>query len=371
MNPKHSLEENQTNLKKVLHRRISALGPLTIAQFMTIALTDPQYGYYSNKEPFGVEGDFITSPEISQMFGELIGAWLANNWATNGFPNPARLVELGPGRGTLMFDAIRAARLQDNFISSVTLHLIEISKRLRKIQHKKLANCGPSINWHKYFSDVPEGPVFAIANEFFDAMPIRQFENTDKGWCERLIHITKNGDLRFVLSRNESLVDHLLPQEVLDSSIGSVAEISPSSVSLAIEISTRIVKFGGTLLIIDYGYNKFEALETFQSLISHKNNFPLQFPGKADLTAHVNFAMLGRAATNVGAKVFGPIPQGIFLENLGINQRADVLRAKAEKKVATQITKAQERLVSSKSMGSLFKVLCITSPDITSVAGFN
>lgn len=353
-----------------LRRRIAAFGPLTVAEYMAAVLTDPEHGYYVARQPFGREGDFITAPEVSQMFGELLGAWAAHTWDAIGAPNPVRLVELGPGRGTLMADALRAARHQPGFAAAASVYLVEVSPRLRQNQKERLADSGFAVEWHGAFADVRPGPVIAIANELFDALPIRQFERTTRGWCERLVDADGGGGFRYVLSASTSPAATLLPTEVRGAPLGAVAEVCPAGLSLAAEIAGRIVADGGAALVIDYGATGFGPRETLQAVARHKPHPPLESPGMADLCAHVDFAMLGRAAAEAGAKVWGPVPQGAFLEALGVRARAEALKAEATADQAGEVDAALARLVGTEGMGGLFQVLCIAAPGLAAPAGF-
>ena len=355
------------DLAERLRRRIRAFGPITVAEYMQAVLTDPDHGYYLTRQPFGRDGDFITAPEVSQMFGELLGAWAAHSWSSHGGPTPARLVELGPGRGTLMSDALRAARLQPGLADAATVHLVEVSPPLRELQQRKLADCGFAVHWHATFAEVPPGPVFAVANELFDALPIRQFERTRRGWCERLVETGGDGGFRFVLSAGPAAA--LLPPEVLDAPIGAVAEVSPAAVALAADIGARVVADGGAALIIDYGSAAFGARETLQAVAHHKSHPPLEAPGTADLSAHVDFAVLARAGAETGARVTGPVAQGAFLEALGIRARAATLRAAAGRQAAATVDSALARLVGAAGMGGLFQVLCLSDPAAPPPAG--
>lgn len=358
------------SLTASLSRRIATFGPLTVAEYMAAALTDPEHGYYIAQQPFGHEGDFITAPEVSQMFGELLGAWMAHTWETMGRPDPVRLVELGPGRGTLMTDALRAVRLQPGLAETASVHLVEVSPRLRVTQRGSLADSGFTVHWHSTFAEVPPGPVVVVANELFDALPIRQFERTPRGWCERLVDAGPDGTFRFVLTTSTSPAAALLPPEVRDAPLMAVAEVCPAGLLLAAEIANRTVTEGGAALVIDYGATEFGPRQTLQAVVQHKSHPPLESPGVADLCAHVDFAMLGRAADEAGAKVWGPAPQGKFLGALGIGVRAAALKAGATPEQANDVDAALARLVGTEGMGGLFQVLCIAAPDLPDPAGF-
>ena len=356
-------------LARRLARRIRTAGPLTLADYMAEALGHPELGYYRKGDPLGAAGDFITAPEISQMFGEMIGLWLVERWERIGSPDPVILVELGPGRGTLMADALRAARVRPDFGRAARLHLVESSPGLRERQRHALAAAGPA--WHDRMASVPEGPLLLVANEFFDALPVRQFERVEAGWCERLVGLDEAGTgLRFLLSPPTPAVDTLLAPEILASPPGTVAEVAPLARTLASEIGARLAKLPGVALLIDYGDPLGGLGDTLQAVRHHQPHDPLDDPGEADLTAHVDFAALTRAATEAGARVWGPVTQGAFLGRLGIEARADALSASASPRQATDVRAALQRLIDPAGMGSLFAALAMTSPGQAAPAGF-
>jgi len=323
-------------------------------------------GYYRDRDPLGAAGDFVTAPEISQMFGELVGLWAVASWAQMGCPDPFHLVELGPGRGTLMADALRAASQASAFLTAKRLHLIEINENLRRRQQENLAAHDP--NWHDDFATLPEGPALIIANEFFDALPIHQFVMTSKGWRERLITVDReSGRFTWSVDRTPS------PQAVLlgdrDASTGSIAEISPAGLALISSIADRCQSSGGAALIVDYGYADEIRHATFQAVRGHRAHDPLEAPGEADLTAHVDFAAMASAAIERGARAWGPVGQGEFLEALGIRRRADALKRSAPER-ADAVETALHRLIHAEEMGTLFKALAVTGPKALPPAGF-
>ena len=362
-----------------LTEMIRAGGPMTLNTYMAQVLTHPTLGYYTTQEPFGAAGDFITAPEVSQMFGELIGVWCAHTWAQMGSPARVYLTEAGPGRGTLMKDLLRATAKVSGFADALDVHLIEVSPRLRDIQRDVLGDT--SVTWHDTLDTIPTDlPLILVSNELLDALPIRQFERTIKGWCERLVDVdpssgghssTGGSGFRFVLTQAPSSAAAMLPAPVRDAPLGSVAEVSPTSIALVSNLSQRLLAQGGAGLLIDYGSDTFGARDTLQAVAQHKPHPALEAPGTADLCAHVDFAMLAQAAAEQGAGVWGPVTQGAFLTELGISERAAALRRVATEAQHNDIDSALDRLVGGKAMGSLFKVLGLSHPDLPPLAGFD
>lgn len=354
-----------------LKRLIALKGPLSLADFMTEALWHPSAGYYARSAVLGAAGDYVTAPEITQMFGELLGLWCVSVWQAMGSPRSFRLVELGPGRGLLMADALRAARVMPDFIKAADIHLVEASPSLRETQRARLA--GHEIAWHDDLGDVPEGPTILLANEFLDALPILQLERTEKGWRERLVdYDARESRFRFTLAPRPTMAERLLTPEQARAPLGSVAEVSPASISLVVSIAAvlRAGEHGGAALLIDYGPAESALGATLQALRRHERHDVLEAPGMADLTAHVDFASLARAAREAGAAVHGPITQGVFLERLGIRQRAERLLAAARPEQAEEIESALRRLIDPTEMGALFKAMTITHPAMPIPAGF-
>jgi NADH dehydrogenase [ubiquinone] 1 alpha subcomplex assembly factor 7 len=348
---------------------IAERGPITVARFMEMALTEPGLGYYMTRDPFGAGGDFTTAPEISQMFGELIGLWSTVTWEAMGRPAPFILAELGPGRGTLMADALRAARARPGFEEATRLHLVEASPALRARQQAALASDRPS--WHAGFADLPPGPMILLANEFFDALPVRQFVRVGGAWHERRVtHAAARGDdpaggtFRFAID-DEAMVHDDLPA----AADGTIAEVCESGIALAAAIGARVAAQGGAALVIDYGHTGGVG-ETLQALRNKDYADPLSEPGAADITAHVDFAALARAARGSGATCFGPVSQGWFLSSLGIVQRAERLTRNGDTGARADIEAALKRLIAPSEMGNLFKVLAITDPRLGTPAGF-
>lgn len=353
-------------LARLLARRIATTGPMTVADYMATALGHPQHGYYTTRDPLGRDGDFITAPEISQIFGELIGLWCVAVWWQMGQPARFNLVELGPGRGTLMADALRAAAQDQAFLEAANLALVETSPVLREAQAARLGTFDPI--WLDSLDDIPDGPLLVVANEFFDALPVHQFVRTASGWRERLVGRDETG-LRFMLSAGATPQSGLLSADLLrDAPEGSIAEVQPAALSIAAILADRIATDGGAALIFDYGYGESAAGETFQAVRGHEPCGVLETPGEADLTVHVDFAALSRAAEQ--ATVWGPAPQGSFLQHLGIAMRAEQLSVVATPRQAADIASGVARLIEPDQMGTLFKVLCITPQGFPQPPGF-
>ncbi|EWY41139.1 ATP synthase subunit beta [Skermanella stibiiresistens SB22] len=356
-----------------LRRRIAVEGPISVAAFMAEALGHPRHGYYITADRFGAAGDFVTAPEISQMFGELIGLWCAHTWTEIGAPDPVNLVELGPGRGTLMRDALRAAAMVSKFRDAAAVHLVETSPVLRERQRAMLEPVlkGNGPTWHDTLATVPDGPVLVIANEFFDALPIRQFQKTAHGWTERMVDVDDaTGGFRFVLDRRPGPVEHAIPPSARTAAPGSVFETCPAATAIAHELGARLERSGGAALIIDYGHPRSAVGETLQAVRRHAFAPVLDAPGSADLTAHVDFEALANAARDAGARAWGPVTQGAFLAGLGIRERAALLRRRATPGQAIDIDSAVHRLIDDTGMGTLFKVLALTDPRRPAPAGF-
>lgn len=345
---------SNTELGGLIARRIALTGPISLADFMAEALGHPRLGYYRHATPVGAAGDFTTAPEISQMFGELLGAWVAERWLAMGRPAPVRLVELGPGRGTLMADALRATRGVPGFHAALDLHLVETNEPMRAAQRNALRGFAPGIvpTWHERFDTVPEGPLLLVANEFFDALPVRQFHRTPRGWVERMVGIDENGALRLALAPGLSPFARLLPEAAVDAE----AEICEAGQALAAAIGDRIARHGGWALIIDYSGEMAGRAASLQAVRSHRGADILDRPGETDLSAHVDFAALAKAS---GVAAFGPVGQGAFLRELGIAERSEALKRKATPEQARTIDAASVRLIAPDQMGTLFRVLAL------------
>ena len=336
---------------------------MTVAAFMEEALFHPRFGYYATRDPLGARGDFVTAPEVSQTFGELIGLWCADLWRRIGAPGELRLVELGPGRGTMMADALRAARLVPGFGAAARLHLVERGALLRAAQDRALGQFAPQ--WHDDLDDVPDGPMILLANEFLDALPVRQFVRQDGAWHERLVGLDRAGALRFVLDAAPATVE--APKGAGD---GAVREIRPAATALARTIAARLRRAGGAALVIDYGYAPSACGDTLQAMRRHRRHDVLSHPGEADLTAQVDFAAVADAAAAAGARAWGPVPQGAFLLSLGLEARAEKLIAQASDEAALLVRSGCRRLVDPAEMGTLFKALALTPADGAAPAGF-
>jgi len=345
-----------------LRARIRRDGPLPVDRYMEACLADPEHGYWLKAASIGADGDFITAPEISQVFGELIGLWCAVVWQSLACPAPLRLIELGPGRGTLMRDALRAARGVPGFLEAISVHLVEVSWALREVQRGVLLGSPSppnplSITWPETLKDVPEGPAIIIANEFLDALPVRQAVLHDGAWRERVVELDAEGALRFAIGPAVDMggVPGAVPKQ------GDIVEMRPSEGELLAQIAQRVGPV--VALFIDYGPAEAAIGDTLQAVRRHRYVDPLSAPGAADLTAHVQFAPLAREAHAAGLAADGPMLQAEFLGRLGIAERAARLMA-ANPQRAGDIEAAVQRLISPTGMGQLFKVLAVRTRDL-------
>jgi SAM-dependent MidA family methyltransferase len=353
-----------TPLAEKLAATIRAGGPVTIADYMAACLGDPEYGYYANRPALGAEGDFITAPEVSQMFGELIGVWCIAAWEAMGAPDRFTLVELGPGRGTLMTDLLRAVHIRPNFRLAAEIHLVETSTMLRDAQARALRAVRATPEWHDCLADVPDdAPLILVANEFFDALPVHQYVRTAEGWAERMAGLGPTDELAFGLIPMGT--PRGLPQVNRNAPVNAVWESSPAREALAAEIAERIAAHGGAALIVDYGYKGPALGDTLQAVKEHAFDPPLAHPGEADVTAHVDFGALAAAAEAAGAKAKHLLTQGGFLRALGLAARAERLAAGKDETQRAEITRAVDRLSGSEAMGTLFKVLCLAAPGLS------
>ncbi len=346
-------------LAAALTEQIEKRGAVSVAEYMQECLSHPQYGYYMTRDPFGVKGEFTTAPEISQLFGDLVGAFLLENWRASGAPHRAVFVELGPGRGTLAADILRiTGKAAPDFCAKTQLHLVETSPYLRDVQRRSLAGFGAEkIFFHDDLSTLPDDrPLLVVANEFFDALPVRQFVMTENGWRERGIGTDGQGGFAFALLDGVPELD--LPAEA---ETGAVFEKNTAAESVMRDLAGRIVRQHGIALVIDYGYAADPAFgDTFQALSADGFADPLEKPGACDLTAHVDFAVLRRTAEEAGAGVTEILTQGEFLRRIGIEDYAEKLRRNADVQAQKNLAAALHRLVSASEMGVLFKVMGIS-----------
>ena len=362
-----------TALATHLKGLIRADGPISVAEFMRIVLTGRADSYYMRGEAFGAAGDFVTAPEISQIFGELIGLWCVDTWHKLGAPKKFSLVELGPGRGTLMKDALRAARAAPAFLSAASLSLIEVSRVLRRLQEDALHEAPvSSLRWLDRFDDldISNGPLIVVANEFFDALPTRQFVRTGRGWFERCVGLGQHGELVFGATP-DPIDAALIPEGLRDAAAGSVVEIAPARPVTARAVGERIANSSGAALVIDYGFVGPAAGDTLQAVKRHAYADVLSEPGEADLTSHVDFTALGAAFSEGGAHVSSLTGQGDFLTRLGAFERVQMLKRTATAAQTEQLELAYHRLTGTQAMGSLFKVLCAYAPATLQLAGFD
>ncbi|TNE28670.1 MAG: class I SAM-dependent methyltransferase [Alphaproteobacteria bacterium] len=317
--------------------------------------------YYSSRDPLGEEGDFITAPEISQMFGELIGLWLADMWVRAGSPDPVHYVELGPGRGTLAQDALRTA---ERYGLKPMVHFVEGSEALREVQAAAI----DGVVHHDDVSSIPDdAPILLVANEFFDALPVYQLIRSAQGWYERMVGL--DGE-KFVFVAGDKPMDSIVPDGWRTARQGTMIETSPAAAAVMSEIADRLVAQGGAALVIDYGSLESRSDSTLQAIRKHKKVDALSFPGEADMTAHVDFEMLGKVAKRQGARVEGTEMQGDWLHALGIDTRTEALQRRAPRAQADVIARQRDRLVNQDQMGLLFKVMGLASPDWPVGVGF-
>jgi SAM-dependent MidA family methyltransferase len=353
-------------LGEVITAMIASDGPISVERYMELALGHPDHGYYMHRDPFGAQGDFTTAPEISQMFGELLGLWAAEVWSSMGRPNPVRLIELGPGRGTLMSDALRAARVVPDFCAALDVTLIETSPTLADIQYQMLLTSGASIAWRAALSEAPEGPAILLANEFLDALPVRQFVRRSGQWRERTVRLDGSGRLAFGLAGDPE------PYINVEAHEGATLEVNAIGHRFVFELAARLVRQGGAALFVDYGHGATGLGDTLQAVRAHRKVDPLVDPGEADITAHVDFAAMARSARAAGASVYGPIDQGDFLRALGIDLRTRALAERAPPQRANEFEAARRRLVGKGEgeMGAQFKAMAVASRSVPTPPGF-
>lgn len=371
MAPRHTQTSMESTLLSVrLKAQIARTGPISVERFMDVCMADATAGYYPSKQPIGAGGDFITAPEVSQVFGELLGLWAYAVWQSMGSPEQVTLAELGPGRGTLMADALRGLRLLPGFTDSAKVALVETSPPLRQAQEEALADSGADISWHERIEELPPGPIIVIANEFIDALPIRQLIWRTGQWYERCVRIGPDGGFAFCdgaplafgnLRRNAEL------QQLPD---GSILEVRPAANAAVTALAARANDAPLAALIIDYGHEATECGDTLQAVSRHKFADPLEQPGNVDLTAHVDFGALKDAAKANGLLAYGPKAQGALLLELGLDARLERLCQDATQDERDGLMSGTRRLVDPAAMGLLFKALAITSQDLAPPLAF-
>ncbi len=357
-----------TALLRRLRAMIAADGPLSVAHYMAACLFDPRDGYYVANP--GLGADFTTAPEISQMFGELLGLWAVQSWLDMASPDPCALIELGPGRGVLMADAWRAARsVAPGFALAAFPVLVEASPQLASAQNARLALLSVRPRWVNRLEEAWRGPMMLLANEFLDCLPIRQFVRTPLGWHERLVGLDGPDGLGFVLAPEPLRDDALIPPALFDAPHGIVAEVRPSLEGLVDHLALRLLAHPGRALLIDYGPANAESGDTLQAVQAGQKLSPFAAPGLSDLSARVDFSAIRRLARACGLTVAGPIGQGHWLEALGIAARMQGL-ASANPQRADALAQEYARLTDAAQMGALFQVICLSSPGLPAPAGF-
>jgi len=344
-----------TPLEEIIRARIAKEGGISVADYMQLCLAHPEHGYYMRRQPFGEQGDFITAPEISQLFGELLGIWVVTNWRQWGRPKKLHVVELGPGRGLLMQDLLRAARVDRHFMPVLELHLVETSPHLRKVQRETLREVKVPLHWHEDVPDLPPSEaVIVLANEFYDALPVRHYELTQEGWRERLVVMDDGGALTFAAS-GAPLKE--VPAWARPLPPGSVIELSPQREAHAERLAASLRERPAAAMIVDYGHAQPGPGETLQAVMKHRKVDVFHRPGEADLTAHVDFAALGAALERGGMEVAGVMPQGVALMALGLRQRLQWLMNEADQTGGEKLLAGARRLVEPQQMGEMFKML--------------
>ncbi len=361
-----------------ISERIKSEGAISTAEYIALCLLDPIDGYYPTRDPLGSDGDFITAPEISQMFGEVLGLWAIQCWQDMGSPKRVHLIELGPGRGIMMSDMLRAARLAPDFLAAIHVHLIEASAALEAVQAATLAHAGVPIAWATDLSGIPDGPCIIIGNEFLDCLPVRQFIQKDRfagaaGWHERIV--TWDDDkkaLAFAISPApiSQTVQASLPSAQKDAKNDELIEVCATAHQILDLIKDRFERAPGRALFIDYGPENTEFGDTLQALKRHEKVGVFSDPGNTDLTARVDFSALQEMAQSLSLPVTDTVPQNAFLSKLGLEIRAVTLaRAKPDSK--TVLARQMERLTSPEQMGTLFKAICFQSQNLSVPLGFS
>ena len=366
----------ETPLLPILRRVIAEQGPIGVATYMALALGHPRHGYYASRDPFGARGDFVTAPEISQFFGECLAVWCALAWEAMGRPAPVSLVELGPGRGTLMADVTRTlARIAPELAQAAQIHLVETSPVLRERQRALLSESSSRperarrIVWHDSVATVPPGPMLLLANEFFDALPVQQFIRAGAAWRERLVDWDETA--RRLVFRAGPPLPGAVPDAVGAAPEGAVYEICPAATAIAAEIGARLAAAPGAALVVDYGRRRSAPGDSLAAIqAGRKDADPLAAPGEADLTAHVDFEPLAQSIARAGAPTFGPITQGELLRALGIEARLAALAKRASAAQAEALAAGARRLIAPEGMGSIFLALAAVSPGLPVPTGF-
>lgn len=356
-----------TALLPIIRDKIQAEGPISIAEYMALALSHPEHGYYTTRDPFGVRGDFVTAPEISQIFGEMIGIWCVATWRQMG-GGPISLVELGPGRGTLMADLLRATKSTPEFHDSVTIHMVETSPTLAHSQYMRLRQEHPRIEWLDSVEELPENRALVVANEFFDALPIKQYVMTDEGVRERRVGFNSETQvLEFVLGQ----AGLALAKSGTVIPAGTVMEQSPASRAVMRTLAQHVKAYGGAGLIIDYGYLGDAHRDTLQAVKAHLFHPVLKDPGSADVTAHVDFTSLMEIARGAGVMPWGLATQGEFLRRMGAELRLEMLLKTSGQEQRDGLISGLSRLMSPQAMGDLFKVMAFTADARLEPPGFS
>lgn len=364
-------ERPEARIARKLTDRIRSEGVIPVSAFMAEALFDPVAGFYATKDPLGAGADFITAPEISQMFGEVIGLWAAQAWIDMGSPARVQLIELGPGKGTLMHDILRTARVVPGFLNAAEVTLVEASPALKMVQGRVLADSPVQISWADRIEKAPGGPAVLIANEFLDCLPIRQAIRSGGVWRERCVGLHPEDETHFAFLPGPALSEldiALIPEALRDLPEGSLVELRPGDRQVADALALRFSRHKGRALFIDYGPATSEPGDTLQAIRQHEKVDPLDRPGTADLTARVDFESFAKAAIELGLEVHGPAPQRDFLAALGIAQRTQMLAGKVPEKREV-LLRQLDRLTGEDQMGVLFKALCLSSEGLPAPAG--
>lgn len=347
------------SLGDMLRARIERDGPMPVEDWMACCLGDPEHGYYMTRDPLGSRGDFTTAPEISQMFGELLGLWAVVVWQQMHMPKAFNLIELGPGRGTLMADALRAGAGVPGLLDAVNVHMVETSPVLQARQRESLQNVQVPVTWHTDIDALPDGPMILLANEFLDALPVRQYVFQQGAWYHRTVTWA---DDAFQFVAGDVVDTSLIPAPFRTAAEGAIFEDAPIVRGVVEKLARRLCVDGGAALFIDYGHAVGGLGETLQAVSRHGYVDPLAQPGEVDLTAHVDFAALAGCAGDVGAAVWGPLSQAALLQRLGIDERAATLAAAIGPARADEISGQHQRLTAADAMGHLFKALALTHP---------